>query len=237
MSNHYHLVATDPLARLPEFCAWLHEFVAKALNVHLGRRENFWATEPTSFVRLLTPEDVLAKVTYTLANPVAAGLVARGDDWPGLRIYTPGRRKCQRPEGFFRSDGPTPDVEELEIVAAPVGVGDEQALLAIIDQAVRTNEESIREKFRRTERKFLGARRVLAQRPDAVPTTTEARREITPRIACRNKWLRFEAIARSLSFLRKYRQALRAWYDNLPGVPFPPGTYRMRRFGVVLAPS
>src|SRR5690242_10886633 len=66
MSNHYHLIATDPEGRLPEFCAWLHEFVAKTLNARYGRWENFWASEPTSYVRLINPEDIVAKTVYAL---------------------------------------------------------------------------------------------------------------------------------------------------------------------------
>jgi putative transposase len=239
MSNHYHLIATDPLARLPEFCAWLHEFVAKALNRHLGRRENFWATEQTSFVRLMTPEDVLDKVAYTVANPVAAGLVARGDEWPGVRLYTPGRRIFRRPKGFFRANGPLPEVAELNIVAAPVSDGDEQRRLALIEQAVQKCELAVRNQFRRTNRKFLGAKAVLAQRTDSVATTPEPARGLSPRVACRNKWLRLETLERNARFVLRHREAFLAWRDleKRPNVVFPPGTYRMRRFNVLLAPS
>ena len=235
MSNHYHLVATDPNARIPEFCAWLHEFVAKALNVHLGRRENFWATEQTSFVRLLTPEDVLAKVAYTIANPVAAGLVARGDEWPGLRLYTPGRRTCRRPAGFFRCKGPLPEVAHLDIVAAPVGAANQEDALQLIAERIEAHERAVREQFRKTGRKFLGARRVLAQSALSVPKTKEPARGHIPVVACCNKWLRLEAIGRNFLFLKRYREALRAWTENIAGVLFPPGTYRMRRFSVAVS--
>ena len=37
LSNHYHLVVTDPLALLPVFAHWLNVHMARALNAHLSR--------------------------------------------------------------------------------------------------------------------------------------------------------------------------------------------------------
>ena len=39
LSNHYHLVLTDPKARLPEFMHWLNAYLAKSLNEQLRRWE------------------------------------------------------------------------------------------------------------------------------------------------------------------------------------------------------
>ncbi|MBK6846330.1 MAG: hypothetical protein IPG96_01835 [Proteobacteria bacterium] len=90
LSNHLHLVITDQRGTRPEFCRWLFEFTAKCLNAHWGRWENFWASEPPSVVRLADAEVQLAKVVYTLTNPVAAGLVTEHHLWPGL-ISRPAR--------------------------------------------------------------------------------------------------------------------------------------------------
>jgi putative transposase len=43
LSNHFHLVVTDPGARLPAFEQYLDSLVARALNASLGRWESFWA--------------------------------------------------------------------------------------------------------------------------------------------------------------------------------------------------
>src|SRR5512141_3450550 len=80
MSNHFHLVVTDPYARLPAFEQYLDSLVARAVNASLGRWESFWAPSSYSAVALATPEDIVDKAAYVLANPVAAGLVRRGDD-------------------------------------------------------------------------------------------------------------------------------------------------------------
>jgi REP element-mobilizing transposase RayT len=83
LSNHYHLVVTDPRARLPEFQRYLDGLVARATNCCLGRWESFWDPDSYSAVRLESATDVLDKIVYVLANPVAAGLVRHGSEWPG----------------------------------------------------------------------------------------------------------------------------------------------------------
>jgi hypothetical protein len=238
MSNHYHLVATDPLGRMPEFYAWLHEFVAKALNAHYARWENFWAGEPTSCVRLTTDEDVLAKTVYTLANPVAAGLVSHGDEWPGVRLYGSFTRRLRRPTGFFRTNGPTPEEVTLKLTPPPIGASSPTEVLEIIDNTVKLRERELRETFRQEGRRFLGSRCVLAQRWSDTPASREPRRELSPRIACRNKWRRIEVLQRCKQFLEQYRDAWKKWAVSARDVLFPAGTYQMlRRFGVPVAPS
>ena len=74
LSNHYHLVVTDPDGKLPVFMHWLNEYVAKCVNSVLGRWESFWAPGSYSQVSLADEEDVMAKLVYTMTNPVSAGL-------------------------------------------------------------------------------------------------------------------------------------------------------------------
>jgi hypothetical protein len=75
---------------------------------------------------------------------------------------------------------------------------------------------------------FLGASRVLAQRPTARPLPIEPRRALNPRIASREKWERIEVLGRLVEFLRAYRRAWRAWRSGASGVVFPAGTYQVR---------
>ena len=237
MSNHYHLIATDPSGRLPEMCHWLHEFIAKAVNARLGRWENFWSSEPPSYVQLVGPDDVLAKTVYALANPVVAGLVSHGEQWPGIRIFSPGLRRIARPAGFFRENGPTPEVATLTIVAPPIGLSSHQAYRRVLE-TVAEEEARVRESFRAQGRTFLGARRVLAQRHDESPHSHEPRRTLSPTIACRNKWLRIETLQRCKQFVIAYRDALKRWARAARDVVFPAGTYALaRRYGVLVAPS
>ncbi|HSN89827.1 MAG TPA: hypothetical protein VLS93_01250, partial [Anaeromyxobacteraceae bacterium] len=123
LSNHVHLVVTDPNARLPAFQQFLDALVARALNAYLGRWEAFWAPDSYSAVTLVLPDDVVEKAAYTLANPVEAGLVRSGDLWPGL-WSAPERVggeafEVRRPKHFFDEKGQLPEKARLKLTPPP----------------------------------------------------------------------------------------------------------------------
>jgi putative transposase len=231
LSNHFHLVVTDPHARLPEFHRILDGLVARAINCSLGRWESFWDPDSYSAVRLETPEDVFAKIVYVLANPVAARLVRRGREWPGLwsdpaQIGGP-PLAVERPKEFFRETGPMPPSAELRLHRPP-GFETDDSFTEALSGALREAEDRAAEELRRERGSFLGVAKVIAQKPTAWPASGEPRRSMSPRIACRNKWGRIEALLRLAEFARSYRDALAAWRRGLRNVLFPPGTWRMR---------
>ena len=78
--SHHRRGHGRPYAGIPEL---FHKLVAKHQNVLRGRRENLWASEATSVVELVGTDDILAKMTYALTNPVKDGLIDRADQWPG----------------------------------------------------------------------------------------------------------------------------------------------------------
>jgi REP element-mobilizing transposase RayT len=226
LSNHYHLVVTDPSARLPAFLQLLDALVARALNASLGRWESFWAPCSFSAVALLSPADIVDKTAYTLANPVAAGLVRSARSWPGL-WSSPGSfgsvRNVSRPEHFFDPRGYLPQSLELELSAPPgfssVEAFRDQVATALADREAMAAQASTG---------FLGSARVLSQRPSAKPRPGELRRGLSPRVASRDKWKRIEALRRLTGFLSSYREALDLWCSGRRQVLFPPGTYLMR---------
>jgi putative transposase len=238
MSNHYHLVATDPFGRVPEFYGWLHALVARALNAHYGRSENFWSSSPTSCVRLLDSDTILEKIVYTAANPVNAGLVSHGDEWPGVRIFTPGRRVIKRPS-FFRVDGPLPEEATLNVVAPPLGTASDAVVtLERVVAAVDLRESQIRAEFNARGRSFLGADRVQEQRVTDSAWSEEPRRHLSPRISCSDKSRSREVLELSKQFVADYRRAHRRWSHAARDVLFPTGTYQMvRRYAVAVAPA
>lgn len=229
MGNHYHLVVSDPDGVLPAFVECLNKLVAKLLNAMRGRWENFWATEQASYVRLVGVSAVIDKIAYTLCNPVQEGLVQRGTDWPGLRLGQPGHYRVQKPGAFFRAHGPMPDELSLEIATPSLAGLDARAAQSRIDEAVAERENTERDRILSEDRRFLGRRAVIQQDPLASPRTFEPRRQLSPTIATRNKWLRIEALARCADFARAYRDAFRAWCAAQRDVIFPFGTYLMRR--------
>jgi REP-associated tyrosine transposase len=228
MSNHYHIVVTDPHGVLPVFVECLNKLIAKCVNASLGRWENLWASEPASYVRLLDAEAVIDKIAYALSNPVQAGLVKRGKDWPGLRYGRPGSYPARRPDVFFREEGAMPKSLALQITAPLLDGLSRRDAQRRIDEAVAEREAAERARVLREGGKFLGPDAARRQDPFASPTTREPRRELSPRVASRNKWRRIETLARCADFARAYRDALAAWCAKKRSVIFPIGTYLMR---------
>ena len=68
LSNHFHLVVTDPGARLPAFAQMLASLVARAMNASWGRWESFWAPSSYSAVRRKTRLAGLSSWTATLMS-------------------------------------------------------------------------------------------------------------------------------------------------------------------------
>jgi REP element-mobilizing transposase RayT len=232
LSNHYHVLVTDPDARLPEFEQYLDSLVARATNASLGRFEGFWAAATSySAVGLAGPEDVVAKAAYVLANPVAAGLVQTGSEWPGIWTAPDklGSAKlvARRPKGFFREDGYMPAVVELELTVPP-GFASAAEFQELVGREVRALETKIRRDRAAERLPFLGRVKVLAQKPFARPRPGESRFRLNPRVAAVDTWKRKEAISRLKAFLAEYRAAWRRLREGAPGVLFPPGTYHLR---------
>jgi REP element-mobilizing transposase RayT len=231
LSNHFHLVVTDPLGQLPDFHRYLDSLVARAMNCALGRWESFWDPDSYSAVQLEGDASVLEKIVYVLANPVAAGLVQRARDWPGL-WSDPGRMggapvSIPRPREFFRAEGPTPAVAELRL-HRPARFENDAAFVESVERALREAEERAAAECARSGRPFLGRARVLAQKPHARPATGEPRRDPSPRVACRSKWKRIESLLRRAEFESAYREALAAWRAGARDAVFPFGTWLMR---------
>ena len=230
LSNHYHAVCTDPEGRLPEFMAYLHRLVATCMNAGMGRWENFWASEKPSAVRLENDEDILDKIVYTACNPVAAGLVAKADHWPGLMAYQAEKvLKAARPDMFFRKDGDMAESASITMTPPPLKTKPpQQNHKEQIVNLVRNEEMRIQTEMAKLGRAFMGKAAVLGQKVTDAPFTKEARRGLNPNVACKSKWHRIEALRRLKSFVNEYKEALKEWRRGNREVVFPAGTYALR---------
>jgi REP element-mobilizing transposase RayT len=230
LSNHVHIVLTDPRARLPDFHRDLDALVARAVNCTLGRWEAFWERDSYSAVRLETPEAIVEKMVYVLANPVAAGLVRHGSEWPGLwsdpRQIGRGGVEVERPEEFFRAKGPLPAVARLQL--HPPSGFDTDALVPELVRQLEHAEDRAAADLAAEGRSFLGVARVLAQKAYARPAAGEPHRSLSPRVATKNKWKRIEALLRLADFRSAYRAALEDWRAGVRDAVFPLGTWLMR---------
>ncbi|HSM91462.1 MAG TPA: hypothetical protein VLT47_01175, partial [Anaeromyxobacteraceae bacterium] len=231
LSNHYHLVLTDTDGRLPDFQRDLDALVAKATNCALHRWEAFWERVSYSAVELVTRESVLEKIVYTLANPVAAGLVRHASRWPGdwsdpRRIGGP-PITIDRPKLYFDEEGQMPASVELQLTPPP-GFEDDPAFIEQVLESLREAEAAAAARLAREERTFMGVARILAQSFFARPSSGEPHRVLSPRVACRNWWKRQEALQRLKEFERAYHEALDAWRAGVRDALFPRGTWQMR---------
>lgn len=235
LSNHFHLLLTDPKARLPAFMQYLDAFVARAVNALIGHDEAFWDSSQYSAVELATPEDILREAVYVLANPVAAGLVRFGHLWPGL-WSAPGvvggePLLAKRPKHFFREKGSFPAEASLQLTVPPGFASAEEFRRRLVAGLEEREAE-----LGRKHLSFLGEVKIRKQRPTDRPRTKEERKTLNPRVAAADKQTRKALLERLLAFTRAYREAWLEWAEGKRKVLFPAGTYLMRvLYGVACA--
>ena len=114
----------------------------------------------------------------------------------------------------------------------PPELGDRDAILMQLRERVAAFEAEHDAKRRETGRRVLGRGLVLRQSWRNSPTSHEPRRSLRPRVAARSKWARIQTLQRNLEFVTAYRHARAAWLAGTP-IPFPAGTYWLRRFANV----
>ncbi|MEM7262568.1 MAG: transposase [Planctomycetota bacterium] len=250
MSNHVHLVLTDYKGWLPKFMHWFNLQSSKCLNAHYGRAGPLWEDRPYSRVTLngevetedvIDPlscdDDILDKMVYVLTNPVSAGLVPCGEDWPGLRTgFLEGGREeisVERPKLYFKSPPPK---AVLSVVRPPCyqDLSDEE-FSELLEARVLEREQQARSQFEDDARDFEGAERVVTQDIYEKPATEEPVGGANPRVAGRDRWRREERFRRDEVWLLDYVFALREFPAD-PTVEFPAGTYELgEQLGVRVA--
>jgi putative transposase len=114
-------------------------------------------------------------------------------------------------------------------VALPRELGDPPQLLAELRERVAAVEAAVAAERIRPGARVLGRRMILRQSWRDGPASREPRRNLRPRIAARHPWARLEALRRHREFLAAYRDARARWIGG-DAIPFPVGTYWLRRF-------
>jgi hypothetical protein len=117
-------------------------------------------------------------------------------------------------------------------LALPSELGDTAQLLAELRARVDAAEAAAAAERMQTGARVVGRRMVLRQSWRDCPTSREPRRNLRPRVAARNTWARLEAHCRNREFLAAYREARDHWVNG-DVIPFPAGTYWLRRFARV----
>ena len=246
MSTHEHLVLTDPNGVLPDFLRELHRLVALGAKVLRKWEGAVWDSDKTSVVRLLSPQAIVEKIAYCMANPVAAGLVRRACDWPGLTTSPRelGRAVLQaaRPTVFFDPDNVQwPETASVALPVPPALEG--QMPLEEFERQVTAElerqENEARDEVAKSGRGFLGADRCRRTSPYQRARSFEALRDRSPSFAVGrgNREAFFAAVAELRAFRAAYRRALQQWRQAVRDVVFPLGTWMMWRQHAVAVDS
>ena len=119
ISTHYHTNLHDklggPESKVPKFFTDFNSLTARALNAQLGRGGALWDPGSYDNVEIHGYDASIAQWVYVAGQAVAAGLVERPEDWPGL-TWLPediGTTKhVKRPDHAFFGSTPKRDLSE-----------------------------------------------------------------------------------------------------------------------------
>lgn len=238
MSNHIHLVVTDVRGTLPAFLQSFHLTVARCTKALRNWKHVVWDKAPTSVVRLETEAAIVEKIAYVLANPVAAGLVRRAEDWPGAKVIVreigQGIIHARRPEVYLnRKNRKWPEQATLPITLPP-GIEAARApdFRRLVAAELSRLESQARAEVGSRGQRFLGADGASAVPPTTRPTTAEPTVDRNPTFAVgRNQGDARQKAADAVRVFRaSYRAALDRWRTGARDVVFPAGTWWMRVF-------
>jgi putative transposase len=233
MSTHEHMVLTDTRGQLPCFLRDLHRLVALGVKVLRKWEGAVWDHEKTSVVELLSREAVVEKLAYVMANPVAAGLVRRAAQWPGIMTLPEhlGRSAltAARPDYFFNADNPAwPQTASLQLTEPTLGM-DELDLRRCVEAELEALERAASEEVATKGRSFMDRERLMRLSPYDRATTGEPLRARNPTFAVgrgqRDAF--FHEVTALRTFRKAYRAALDLWRTGMRSVLFPVGTWLM----------
>ena len=233
MSNHYHLVLTDPCGVLPDFMRTLNRQVAMGVKRLRDWDEVVWEPNvPYSAVALEGPQEVLDKVAYTVLNPVSAGLVRRPEQFPGLVSTLERLRErkleAKRPTVWFNKTAPKQVTLRFR---APPSLPDHPAYLEALKALLRRRLRTLWAEHRQRGLGYLGANAVVQTPATARPKTRKTRFGRSPTFSAltRARWNR--ALEQLRGFRRAYRAAYETWRSGERDVVFPQGSWWVVRFG------
>lgn len=234
MVTHYHLKGFDTLGLLPDFERDLNSLFARALNALQGLDDKLWSGDGYHLVRPQSAEDLRARMGYILANPVAADLVSRAADYPGVLILPRdiGRTLVvDRPTFFFPPDSKLPERVEVRFEVPPEfeHMG-RDGYVAMLEADLREREQELREQRKAEGRTVLGADRCRKAKLGDHSKSKEQWFRLRPVIAARVRAERIAAIKALATFRARYHEALDAWRGGQRDAIFPLGTWWMCRF-------
>ena len=236
MSTHVHLVVTVSDQRISEFMQHFIANLAKAVSV-LRRLRRGVVFEPggLNIVECKTLDAVVYELAYCIVNPVAAGLVWRPEEWPGLCVLVDdiggGALEGERPGFYFRArTWAQRAVLRLTWPPCLLALGEDEARRLVADEVARQLAEAHAD-IEAKGWSVLGPVDARNASPFKRAKTWETFGSLHPNFATGPG--RVEERIEAAIELREFRQQYRAcWQRYVAGetdVVWPYGTYLMRR--------
>lgn len=259
MSNHFHIVATDPDGRWSDFLQTFDSMLSRQLNALRGTSGTNFERNPP-WQRICDAGGVLAKCVYTIVNPLASDLVQRLKSWkhvnsfgleygetirrkrPKCGIWKETRSKAKK--GKYTSKGrlryrgrsKAPESAEFTLVRPEIELhlSDEELRQKIRDRALE-KERALIVQRKREGRSVLGWRQVALCRWDQRPGSERTMFQRRPKVTAAEPEAAFEMLAKMQAFVYAYRVTMTEYKAG--GRPlWPYGTFRMvRRYNLPCA--
>ena len=233
MSNHWHIVMTDPTGLLGTgFIGAMDSFIAKIINKKLDQSGPIWdSAQRPNWCALSDAGACWEKMVYMLTNPVKAGLVASNREWPGalstVKQIRKGKIATVRPPYVFSGEESERHLKKLDIELTPFPAAVEmkpEKYLGQLDDLVMAEERKIAAERASRNQGFMGAKKVQELPHTTFPLHGTKTGGIRPKVAGSDisQWIK-----RYRAFLALYRKARKAVLDGVRNVVFPKGTYMM----------
>lgn len=221
MSNHLHLCLRDEASELSELGKYVFGNLAKDLNELRERSGPLWerrfAAEP-----ILDTDALVERVAYIATNPVAAGLVERHEEWPGVVGFAgagePTELSFPRTRPWLDDDAPA-EVLTLRLASLPE-LDPDQVRAAVVER-----EKALGEARRGS---CLGAELVKATEPTDQPAKPKRSPRPLCHTTCGEAYKAFREAWRALR--RAFAEASARWRGGDFQVEFPPYTFRPHVF-------
>ncbi len=243
LSNHLHLVVRDEKGGLAAWASYFLCHLARAVN-RIRRRRGTCFQRRYSAEPILDDEALIDRLVYVVANPVKAGLCKRARDWLGIVLFAAEGEPQEIPVTWVNRDeyrfarvrarlrGESAPRDDAFRVQGSLLIGpfaptdtwrpDGEGVTA----AIEARERELVEERRRTGRRTLTRKQVLAQSWHAAPR----RPQRSPRPLCHTSDAalreRFrEGFGEFVSLFREASARLRSGDPNatFPAWCYPPG--------------
>jgi REP element-mobilizing transposase RayT len=238
MSNHMHEIVFDRYGLIAKFLQRRNAMFANMVKVRSGLSGSVFEKSDGKYNRLEGARAVAEKIAYVLANPVAAGLVASPEEWPGfvssvadlagrsVVVERPREYVAQTKKKKKKKGNPLQVTFQLGIPAEAKHLFCElSALTSVVAADLAQRVKSAR---RLHSGRFSGRTVVLATSPHARATSYEVFGGRVPRFTTAGD---LEAAKRVIAEIRAFRTAHRRSFEAVRGgkrrVIFPAGTGKM----------